>query len=169
MIDDAFDTLLVILERAQARDAEYVLFGSAVLYLHGLRAPETVGDIDVFVSRRVWGAIFGQQLSFVRTPQAGDPPFIERVTDPPLHIFYDWTVRDSAWITMGECFLTAENVRGWQCASLATIRGHKSGAAKANPGSERHAKHLHDIERIDAHLDAEGITPIPVERGRWGW
>lgn len=150
MIDDALDTLFALLERADARDGEYVLFGSAVLYLHGLRDPETVGDIDVFVSRRVWGAIFSQPLSFVRTPGVEDPPFIERVTDPALHIFYDWTPRDAEWMTMRECFDTAEQVRGWQCASLATIRGHKVGASKANPGSERHAKHLRDVALIDA-------------------
>lgn len=152
MIEDSLDTLLVLLERTQARDDEYVLFGSAVLYLHGLREPDTVGDVDVFVSRRVWGALLADQMSYVLTPQAGDPPMIERVTEPPLHLFYDWTARDAGWITRAGCFAAAEKVRGWQCVSLATIRSHKVGAYDANRASARHAKHRRDIALIDAAL-----------------
>lgn len=154
MIEDSLDALFVALERVDAQPYEYVLFGSAVLYLHDIRDGDTVGDIDVFVSRRVWGALMAVDGAHVLTPRAGDPPLLEFRTSPPLHLFYEWTSRDAEWITYHECWASAEAVRGWQCASLAEIRRHKAKSFEMNSDSPLHQKHARDVELIDLRLAA---------------
>lgn len=163
-----------LLDPVGARQEEWVLFGSSVLYLHGLRSAESVGDVDVFVSRRVWGllldllAVPGDHGCTVETPRAGDPPFIAYRIKTPIHLFYDWTKRDEEWISVADTFEHAETVSfpildvggrtyaDWRCASLDTVRTHKAKSYEANLGSAAHAKHGRDLKLIDERL---GIGP----------
>lgn len=138
---------------------EYVLFGSGALYLYGIRAAESVGDLDVFVTHRVWGKLFalGTDYFTVETPRAGDPPFLAHGLTCPIHVFYDWTRRDE-WMSVKGCFASAEDVRGFRCASLATIRQHKSFAHL----SPQRAKHDRDLVMIDRHLaEQRGVFELP--------
>jgi hypothetical protein len=159
VIEQTLERLRQELDLANAGRGEYVLFGSAVLYLHGLR--DEVGDVDVFVSRGVWADWFQFDGDgwHVRTPRADDPALLELRVEGgvKIHAFYDWTIRDSDWIRMWDCFEQAETVPTahlgtWQCAPLSLIRAHKVGAWKANPGSAIHEKHLKDVDAIDDYL-----------------
>jgi hypothetical protein len=148
MIDGTLDWLRSELEGAYGL-TDYVLFGSAVLYLHGLRDPETVGDVDVFVSRRVWEHFTDPRFRLgvvpewsVREPRRGDPPFLLSTTSPPVSAFYDWTRRD-AWMSPKRCFADAERVRGWNCVSLETLRHHKRHA------NRQESKHERDLRVLD--------------------
>lgn len=171
MIDFSLGWLHKLFSPHAVADNEYVIFGSAVLYLHGIRDVNSVHDLDVFVSPRVWGALMGDKAATgmtVETPRAGDPPFLEYKIDTPIHFFYAWTPRDAEWITAEECFSTAEIIyrplldfgglrskSEWRCTSLETIRKHKTKAYSMNVGSARHEKHARDLELIDQHLAAE--------------
>lgn len=156
ILDPAREALTVLrglFAVTRTMDVDYVLFGSAVLYLHGIRSGESVGDIDVFVTRHAWGNLLALDGVRVLTPRAGDPPFLEfhDLCRTPIHVFYDWTARDG-WLSVQECFDTAEDVRGatgypFRCASLATIRAHKDAAI-----SRGHAKHVADVRAIDRYL-----------------
>lgn len=147
-VREALAVLRGLLVLAQARPGEYVLFGSAVLYLHGIRSAESVGDVDVFVSRRVWGQMLEMEAD-VLTPRAGDPPLLEfadLTAGKALHAFYGWSARDP-WMSVEACFDSAEDVGGWRCASLEVIRGHK---AHAHLSPDR-AKHERDLALIDSY------------------
>ena len=147
MIGGALDKLGTYLRHAGAPTREYVLFGSAVLFLHGLRPAGTVGDLDVFVSRRVWGNLLALPSVDVLTPRADDPPLLEIPGITPIHVFYDWTARDD-WLDVRECFRSAEPVRSWQCCSLQWLLDVKRGAVAVNG----HEKHARDIPIIERHL-----------------
>jgi hypothetical protein len=137
---------------ARAGEDEYVLFGSAVLFLHELRAPESVGDVDVFVSRRIYDEWLRRPFWAEQRPHETDPPFLAWASRPPIHAFYDWTERDASWITAERCFASAEQVDGWQCISMAMMREIKKGAFASSPGSDRHKKHADDLELIEGYL-----------------
>lgn len=151
MIDDTLAWLRARLESAYGL-TDYVLFGSTVLYLHGLREPESVSDVDVFVSRRVFDHLTDPRfrLSVVpewtqEEPRDGDPPYLLSTTTPAVSAFYTWTQRD-AWMSVKRCFDDAERVRGWNCASLETIRHHKRSAYADGLVLE---KHLADLRTLD--------------------
>lgn len=156
-----------------AGEADYVLFGSTVLYMHGIRAGNQIGDVDVFVRRDIWARLFERVIrngATIETPRAGDPPFLAYDLSVPIHVFYDWTARDRDWMTAGECFARARVLRfplqghvvggdylNWSCIPLELLREHKVLAEQANPGSEKHAKHQRDAVLIEAHLERERI------------
>lgn len=169
MIEQTLSYLRHMLLLADAAPNEYVLFGSTVLWMHGLR--EEVADVDVFVSPRVYGLWKDGPKSFMEAfeerPRADDPPFLNLPTIPPLHAFYEWTARDAGWITAQECFARAEwlsikrrsvGVTGWDltwpCIPLDLVRQHKRLAYQHNLGSEIHEKHRRDLVLLDAHLGA---------------
>lgn len=170
-VDISLGVLDACLSVANASDDEYVLFGSVVMHLHGIDVGRPPGDVDVFVSRRVWGALLGSTGAAVRTPRAEDPPFLEWDMEdgPNLHMFYEWASRDDHWITAEDCFAAAEpvgvrfvahgrdavlaayaNKVPWQCISLALLRQHKSKPFR----SADMAKHAADLAILDAHLEA---------------
>lgn len=158
MIGQTLERLREELDLANAARNEYVLFGSAVLAIHGLR--DEIGDLDVFVSRGVWAEWFTiGDYWHMRVPRIDDPPFLEMRVEGgvKIHAFYDWTIRDISWIDPSACFAQAETVPTahlgtWQCAPLSLIRDHKVGAWKNNPGSPIHEKHLKDVAAIDDYL-----------------
>lgn len=161
MIDFSLPWMDKLFSRHRVQSNEYVIFGSAVMYLHDLRDVGSVHDLDVFVSPRVWGALMGDKASTgmtVETPRAGDPPFLEYKIDTPIHFFYAWTDRDT-WMNVPECFHRAETLQfpldavgrtysGWRCIPLDLMREHKS---NAHLTPER-AKHERDLSLIDEHL-----------------
>lgn len=127
----------------------YALFGSAVMEAHGL-LDRPLGDVDVFVPPECWQALAGRLAWSLRLPDPADPPYLTRREGGiDVHAFYRWTAKDPE-VNADHCRLWAERVGGWWCAPLAVVRTHKVMSAAKHPGSERHLKHLTDVERIDA-------------------
>jgi hypothetical protein len=125
---------------------EYVLFGSLPLILRGIlwRDPH---DIDVFVTKRVWGALLAREDTWhVETPDAGNPPIL--VSDKwniPVHLFYEWAGADDD-IEAAESIQQPDIVDGWRCVSVSTALRMKEAAFKRG-----HSKHWADILAIDAY------------------
>lgn len=144
----------------------YVLFGSAVLLLHGIR--KHVGDIDVYVTPVVYDRLGGRGWEEQR-PHPTDPPFLEFTSPwcPRVHAFFDWSPRDD-WMrgTLPAALREAEMREGWRCAPLDIVRGHKYGCIMqlAREGVDVAGtvweKHVHDVRAIDAHL----MKPATVMR-----
>lgn len=125
---------------------ESVLFGSVVMYLHGLR--EEVGDIDVFVSAYVYAKLRDRNDWIEQYPREGDPPLLEYAPADslvPIHAFSQWTKRDT-WLDVRRCHALAEDVlhlgRTWRCIPLREVRRHKVMAGRA--------KDADDIALLDA-------------------
>jgi hypothetical protein len=166
VIDFSLPMMNKLFYRHHVRSNEYVIFGSAVMYLHDLRDVGSVHDLDVFVSPRVWGALLGDKAATgmtVETPRADDPPFLEYKIDTPIHFFYAWTERDRSWMDAGECFARAETVTKpldavgwthseWRCIPLDLLRKHKALAHSHNLGSREHEKHQRDLVILDEAL-----------------
>lgn len=155
-VDNALMELGHQLDGIGARDRDYVVFGSSVMYLHRLR--EDVGDVDVFVSRRVWGRLLAAENWSVLTPRAGDPPLLElpargvhHEDRRPIHAFYDWTARDE-WLSVARCFELAEKVKGFMCIPLAEVARQKHEAWAANPDDPTHEKHRADLALLSRHV-----------------
>lgn len=161
LVDAALDALRDELSAVGAEKHDpwatpgYVLFGSAVLYLHGIR--DDVGDVDLFVRPEYWERLSARPGWKALVPDVGDPPLLEgRVAEaaPAAHVFYAWSTRD-AWVDAGRCFALAEFVGVWPCVPLCEIRRQKQAAwdaAKREPGAPQ-AKHVADLELIDRHLE----------------
>lgn len=123
---------------------EAVLFGSTVMFLHGLR--KEVGDIDIFVSRKLWGKLLARGWEW-RTPKAGDPPFLaKRVNgiDAEINVFFEWDARHQQpyhgfSMIMG-AFLFSENVQGLYCQPLDQLYEWKKWLCERNV----HPKHCKD-------------------------
>jgi hypothetical protein len=135
--------------------AGYVLFGSAVLLLHGLR--DEVGDIDVHVTEHIYERLRERDWR-EREPDPAHPRLLEFEAPgcPRVHAFYAWQAGDP-WIseTFPVMMREAEMVEGWRCAPLDIIRSHKYGCVVqlAQRGvvieGSPWEKHLHDIRAID--------------------
>jgi hypothetical protein len=84
LIDDTLAWLRGRLESAYGL-TDYVLFGSTVLYLHGLREAESVGDVDVFVSRRVFDHLTDPRFRLTAVPEwSREEPTPRRPAIPAL-------------------------------------------------------------------------------------
>lgn len=135
----------------------YVLFGSIVMYLHGVR--DDIGDVDVFVRPDYWEALSGRSGWRALIPNVDDPPLLVGCVEggPDIHAFYAWTKRDN-WLDVSQCWALAEYEAGWQCVPLVEVRRHKQRAwdACGHDIDAAQAKHVDDIALIDRHL--EGAT-----------
>lgn len=145
-------TFLSPLERelraARIAPSEYLLFGSAVLMLHGIR--HVGGDVDLFVTPEAWLVLVNERHWRVHVPRPDDPPFAEaHVLDVPVHAFYAWDGRhEFGRDIVADAFATREDVQGWPCQALELLRDWKRNLYAANV----HAKHGRDVELIDSYL-----------------
>lgn len=154
-MSERFPQLAAELAAAKAQPGEFVVFGSAVMLLHGLR--ERAGDVDLFVRRSLWRRLYARGWRF-ELPRDGDPGLLTwDGGELPAAAFYAWTERDE-WVCADACFRYAEDVDGLPCAPLWLIRVHKAGARHYIEGEQRaypgHAKHLADLAALDARLAA---------------
>jgi hypothetical protein len=132
-------------------DDDLVLFGSIVLYLHGIDNGRPTGDVDAFVDWTVWWTLADHEVGQVVRPRAGDPPILELDGGfVPIHLFYDWTGRDREWLNAGRCFELAETVRGWPCIPLDEVVRHKE-LSSSQEDDETQEKHRHDLRAIAEH------------------
>lgn len=135
------------LDAVGATDDEYVIFGSTVLYLHGIIEREP-GDVDVFVSKRVWGLLLPRKGWRVLVPAAGDPPILNRRSEPELNLFFDWHKRDK-WMNPSDVFASATEIDGYMLASVDEVMKHKVEAAENQLSKVQ--KHLDDIESVRSY------------------
>lgn len=142
---------------------DYCIFGSTALILRGIIDREP-GDIDVFVSRRAWGAVLENPEWVVATPKAGDPPILShkgRHEDSVhLNLFFAWRddqveihPEELIWGESGEMVYT-ERFGAWRCATVDEVLRHKVAALKH--GSPQVQKHRPDIRAIYDYLERKG-------------
>lgn len=147
--------------KVSANVREYVMFGSASLVVRGVidRAP---GDIDMFVSKRVWGRLLDRRIWGWSTPDAGSPPILTtKVLDREINLFFDWY---DPWLSIDVRQLLAEGwdpgssnlVRyqgdAWPCVSLQEAKRHKQEAIRY-PLNSKKALHQSDIAAIEKALE----------------
>lgn len=129
-------------------EAEYAIFGSTALRIREIieREPE---DIDVMVSRRVWGQLLDRHAWFVETPNAGDPPILTRTCGNNLHLFFDWR-DDAVYIDPEYVIDTAERVSGFCLCTVEEVLRHKKAAyacLETHPSVIKHAPDIAACER----------------------
>lgn len=119
------DRLLDML-RALKLDAEdYAVFGSAPLFMHGLK--ESLRDLDVIARGRAWEQALDlaeQGLLSLATPPSGRGTML-RHPSGLIEIFNEWTTKevnlddliDSAEVTDGIRFVQVGDVLAWKAMS----------------------------------------------------
>lgn len=125
------------------RPNAYAIFGSTALALRGIidREPD---DIDVMVSRELWGALLPRKGWRVETPNAGDPPILTFDTPNPLHLFFDWS-DELVKIDPITLIATAEKHGDFWLATVEEVVRHKEAAYGYVEHNPAVAKHLPDI------------------------
>lgn len=114
------------LEYVELPERRFCLFGSAVMYLHGLR--EMIGDIDVWVTHSLYRTLLNRGWK-EHSPQFFDPPFAEKRFDGvKVNAFYDWKKRGMQ-IPIHERLSDPEIVNGWPCQPLQELCIWKAGIA----------------------------------------
>lgn len=141
------------------KSGEYAIFGSTALILREIIDREP-GDIDVFVSRRIWGELLASPSWVVETPNAGDPPILSLKGDIDLNLFFAW--RDpQVQIEAEEVIRDAELVQSpwgsWRCATVEEVLRHKEQALAY--GSAAVQKHRPGIAACRIHLGLDPVTP----------
>ncbi len=138
-------------DQSKADQPSWLLMGSAVLLLHGLR--DEVGDIDLFVTPTKWGELIDRGWRW-ETPQAGDPPIAAIDLDglPTVNAFFDWDRRHGyAFSGAGivrEGFAEAEWFDGFWSQSLEQLRQWKVWLY----AQRVHEKHGRDADAIGRYL-----------------
>lgn len=147
-----------------------VIFGSSALAVRGI-IDRTPDDIDVMVSRRVWGALLAHHEWTVDTPNAGDPPILTNSSVPHhLHLFYDWR-DDAVDIDPYHLMATSDAVSsafGWglNFASVAEVLRHKEAAFAWREQYPKVWKHGPDILACRDHLGLPDGGYAAVMRNR---
>jgi hypothetical protein len=149
MVDPDLKPLRSELTNAGAFSKSYVLFGSAVMMMYGLR--RDVGDIDMFVKPWLWGELIERGWGW-STPRAGDPPIaIGRLPDleVEVHAFFEWDERHNFDDIVTAAFAGGEMVNDWHCQPLEQLLEWKRKLYSANV----HPKHGEDAYLIASYLE----------------
>jgi hypothetical protein len=157
MTKNTVETLNVLkrdIYKSQATQREWTLFGSASLVVNGVLDREP-GDIDVFVSRRLWGALLPLRDYHVETPNAGDPPIlVNDVTPITIHLFFDWSDKyvdmDVKDLLRRSTFVETDKVGFLRVIPVKDALAHKKHAMSY--GSKAVEKHIPDIAIIEEWL-----------------
>lgn len=145
-LQETLDIIKLCLSWAEAMPDEWTIFGSTSLVLRGILDREP-GDIDMFVSRRVWGQWLAMDDWYVETPKAGDPPILTNgVTPIPVHAFFAWE-NEHCGMDVSELLRTSETVNGFRCIPVCDALNHKKFALAGNPELTKHAPDIAMIER----------------------
>jgi hypothetical protein len=137
-------------------EGEYTIFGSAALIKRGILDREP-GDLDVMVTKRLWGRLLNRKGWEVETPKAGDPPMLVRSDWPVLvNIFFDWS-SPAAEIDPEYLLKTSEWTDDrYRLASVEEVLRHKEEAAEYQKRRKKGSKHNKDIKAVEEHL--EGVS-----------
>lgn len=130
-----------------AHQKDYVIFGSASLAMRGILDREP-GDIDVFMTRKLWGRLLANEDWIVETPKATHPPILSNKTLPiTVNAFFDWS---NEFADMDAAHLIANKewiwYNYWVYPVVSVQEALRVKEAAAYLGG--HAKHLPDIEVI---------------------
>jgi hypothetical protein len=126
-------------------EVEAALFGSVTLVLRDVIDRE-VGDIDMFVSKRVWGLMLPRARWRVLTPKPNHPPILAKTFNGyQTHLFFDWS-NEHAFIDPAKLMADSEFVQGWPCATIEEVLRHKKEVQKT------FKKHEQDITEIERHM-----------------
>jgi hypothetical protein len=133
--------------------SEHVLFGSTPLIMRGILDREP-GDVDVFVTKRVWGRLLSRPGWDWLTPQENHPPILVAHLPLETHLFFEW--RDPACeMDAEELIRTAEHLGNWRCVSVEEALRVKEDAYAWLARDPKVAKHGPDIEIIKQYLQRE--------------
>lgn len=134
---------------------EYAIFGSSSLAMRGIihREPD---DIDVMVSKRIWGGLLNRPRWTWETPNAGDPPMLITIASAvKICLWFDW---NDPWlrIDVEREIRTAEvvDVDGiglFWLTRLENVKRHKLDAIRY-PDNSKRVTHLADVDAIDRAL-----------------
>jgi hypothetical protein len=158
------EPLLRELDRAGITDGgrpgEWALIGGVVLYLHGLRRWEELGDVDLVLYRGAYDALLSAGWVELM-PRATDPPMLEGEVaglGKPVHAWWKW----DAWDPMNrhganpvtQVLEDYEVLGGVQCETLEHLRDWKHGLTEKRRGLglATREKDLRDVEAIDVHV-----------------
>jgi hypothetical protein len=147
--DGALALLSHELTAVGARQDEYAIFGSANLAIREIIDRE-IDDVDVFVSKRVWGLLLARDRWRWETPCAGDPPILTFPGSHPLHLFFEWHDQ-FVDMTASEVIARGEPIVGFSLASLEDVLMAKRQALSYN--NEKVQKHVPDIAAIERYME----------------
>lgn len=135
-----------------------VIFGSAVMKLHGLR--EQIGDVDVFVPARTYARLRDRGPGVLRNPwrelrpNPDDPPLLEAQHGSLVfHVFWSWTSRDR-WLDVPGAVAAAERIHGVWCVPLRLVAFWKQESLRATAAlgveiaGSAWEKHEHDLKLL---------------------
>jgi hypothetical protein len=137
---------------------EWMLFGSSVMFLHGLR--DEIQDVDIFVSPVLWGMLIASGWDW-KTPKADDPPIAEKeICGFTIHAFFDWDQRHGYRIFEGGIVNSAfahaikeiHHGKEFWCQSLEELLRWK----KWLYSNQVHEKHGRDAKTIEIYLARAG-------------
>lgn len=130
---DSLGTLVLELRSVEGTGRlQSVIFGSSALAVREI-IDRTPDDIDVMVSKRVWGALLPRQGWRVETPDAGNPPILtyDRTANH-LHLFFDWRDErvdiDPYYLMTTSDWIAGAFGLGMNFASVAEVLRHKEAA-----------------------------------------
>lgn len=132
------------------RPCAYTLFGSSVMYLHGLR--QEIGDIDMFVARGLYD-VLKQRGWEEQRPREEDPPLLEAWLPGgvlPVHAFYDWKKRGMQ-TDVQDLLHHPHWVQGWPVQSLSSLKEWKKTIAHHST----RPNDWDDICKIEGYLAAK--------------
>lgn len=156
-IREALDLVVSEVTAAGARPGEWVIQGSTVMYLHGIR--RVVGDIDIFVSRPTWDALIERGWDCVQAADdyihCDDPPIARLyIPEHELHVdaWYEWDKRHNfERDIVSDGIASMELVQGYPCMSLQLLMSWK----KWLGGVGAHPKHAADAASISSYLQCK--------------
>lgn len=146
---------------------EYVLSGSVVMALHGLDVKP--GDVDMFVSERLYQILKARGWTELRPGPPHHPPMLEwHCGKLQVHCWYVWDdehhIPGDGDEVVRHAFESMEVVQTWPCMSLKLLRHWKMWVAPMVP------KHFAHIEMIDTYLNVTEWMESPkftLEQALW--
>lgn len=137
---------------------DYAIFGSTAIRLRGI-IHRPVGDVDVFVTKVIWGKLLARNGWRVETPRAGDPPILtyDLGLDAPIHVFFDWR-DDAVDIDPARLISESERVGDTRVATVREVLRQKYAAYACIEEHPSVAKHRPDILACEDWLSAQAAS-----------
>jgi len=155
-LDDERKRVHAIMRTLDLPEGQYALAGSAAMVLSGIQRAKEMGDLDIFVSTRLWFQILdepGIDWQIFTT----DPDDFHRRCDPPylyatifgleVNIFSGWRTRGRGDIDVNLWVHNAKPIEGLMCVPLEFLLDWKRSVGRS--------KDIDDIKLLMAHLGDE--------------
>lgn len=155
------DIIRAILRDLELPSPEWALAGSGVMFLHGIEREKPLGDLDIFVSTRLWFELYearrpdGGRRWDLWLPESTDPTcrcdpayLVRDMHGVEVNVFSSWRQRGPGDIDLNLWVHNAREVDGWPCVPISLLMDWKATMGRA--------KDLSDIRQIAAFLEAAG-------------